>query len=119
MGGGKMKYKEGVRIRFLYPKMADLQNVINVSVPQDYEPTITSANDSKHMDTSLHYKDKAYDIRTRDFPGFDLNKFEETRHVIDDFIDTIKKYLASPDEFDFVFGDKKHQNHIHVEWDVK
>ena len=33
---------------------------------KDYIMTITSGNDGKHMKNSLHYEDKAIDIRTRD-----------------------------------------------------
>ena len=114
-----MKYKPDVSIKFLYPKMAELQNAIINASPEGYEPTITSANDSTHMESSLHYHDKAYDIRTRDYPFFKLNDFENTKYHIEQWIKDIKMYLSNPDEFDFVFGDKNHQNHIHVEWDVK
>lgn len=114
-----MKYKSNVSIKFLYPAMADLQNAIQLASPEGYEPTITSANDGKHSEDSLHYEDKADDIRTRDFPFFRLNDFENTRHHIDKWIEAIKIYLKNPDEFDFVFGDKNHRNHIHIEWDVK
>ena len=114
-----MKYKSNVSIKFLYPAMADLQNALELSSPKEYEPTITSANDSRHSKNSLHYSDKAYDIRTRDVYGFDLDFPESTRGVIDKWIKSIKIYLKSPDEFDFVFGDKNHRNHIHIEWDVK
>lgn len=34
-----------------------------------YVPTITSANDGKHMATSLHYKNRALDIRINDLPS--------------------------------------------------
>ena len=92
-----MKYKSNVSIKFLYPAMADLQNALELSSPESYEPTITSANDSNHSEKSLHYSDKAYDIRTMDFPFFKLNDFENTRFHVDKLIESIKIYLKNPD----------------------
>jgi hypothetical protein len=34
-----------------------------------YVPTVTSANDGTHMGGSFHYKDLAFDIRTKDHPN--------------------------------------------------
>ena len=114
-----MKYKSDVSIKFLYPVMAELQNAIQLSSPEGYEPTITSANDGKHGVGSLHPDDKAYDIRVRDFPGFSLQEFEETKFIIYEWIERIKIYLKNPNDFDIVFGDENHRNHIHAEWDIK
>lgn len=37
--------------------------------------TITSANDGKHMKTSLHYENLAWDTRTRDLPEDKKQRF--------------------------------------------
>ena len=100
--------------------MAEIMNAIQLASPPGYEPTITSANDGKRTNKkSLHYKDLAYDVRVKDFPGFGLQEFEETKFIIYDWIEKIKVHLQKPNDFDLVFGDKKHKNHIHCEWDVK
>ena len=37
--------------------------------PAGYSPTVTSGGDGQHSTKSLHYKGRAIDLRTRDFPA--------------------------------------------------
>lgn len=67
------------------------------------QPTITSANDGKHMDGSLHYKNLAWDLRTRNL--------EE---------DQVAKILTSLQSSLGIGWDVVQEtDHIHVEFDQK
>jgi len=67
--------------------------------------TITSGNDSKHGDASLHSKGRALDFRTHDYHG-DVEK------LVQDIRD------ALGENFDVVLEDLNGANeHIHVEYD--
>ena len=112
-----MKFKSGVRIyKFMKTPVMWILQVVQDTAPEGYEPTVTSANDSRHGEGSLHYKDAAFDIRVIDYPGFDLARFEATRHVIDEWIGRMRRQLSKR-QYDIVFGDPWHKNHIHIEWD--
>lgn len=65
-------------------------------------PVITSANDGKHMTSSLHYSDLAWDLRTNNIP--DKGKIEEIAR-------TLRVDLGS--DWDVVVE----SDHIHVEFD--
>ena len=91
------------------------------------ELVITSGNDGKHKENSLHYKNLAIDIRVKNQPGYDYSNdsnFEQTRIVIDNWIRRAMRWIGeytgfSPEEFDIVFGDSGHKNHIHAEYDPR
>lgn len=74
-----------------------------------YECIITSVNDSTHSTNSLHYKDQAFDLRTK--------------HVIyeqhkDKIFDALRASLTA--DFDLVFENRgKDSEHIHLEYDPK
>lgn len=101
-----MKLKPGVKLAGLSPQMA-LAAVIVQSVYGSASCTITSANDGKHSEKSLHYVGNALDFRTKDFFG------DKTM-----LVSAIRSALGS--EFDVVFEDEGGvQEHVHVEYDVK
>ena len=47
-------------------KIKEIEKACQYLEGKNYIMTITSGNDGKHMDKSLHYKNKAIDIRSRD-----------------------------------------------------
>lgn len=63
----KLYLKDNVKINgaHFYPEMIAVINAFRATSPQfsDGVMWITSANDSKHKDGSLHYKNRAFDIR--------------------------------------------------------
>lgn len=67
------------------------------------EMVITSANDGKHKENSLHYKNLALDIRTR--------------HLEKDEIQIVLNYLRTKlgGDYDVILE----SDHIHVEYDPK
>lgn len=101
-----IQLKPGVRLEALTPQMSLAVSII-ASVYQKHgaDCTITSANDSTHSVTSLHYKGLALDFRTRDFKG--------DKHAL---TDEIERALGA--EFDVVYeGDGTPNAHLHCEYD--
>ena len=105
-----MRLKHGASLKDLTPQMA-LAAIIVRDVYFDLDKgascTITSVNDSKHSEHSLHYKGRALDIRTHDFEG--------DKHQL---LHELKEALGP--EFDVVFeGEGTPNEHMHVEYDPK
>lgn len=97
-----VKVKPGTVFKQFRKPMIDLLDELNaISMVLGFDITITSANDSKHMNGSKHYEDLAYDLRTRD-----LSK-EQTQLLAQD----IKARLGPA--YDVVVE----KDHIHVEYD--
>ena len=93
-----IKIKDEVTINgaHFYPEMFFILHVARITAPALTDNTVwvTSANDGKHMDGSLHYGNKAFDIRTRNVEGGLEYQKIWTR--------SIKKHLGK--DFDIVFG---------------
>lgn len=68
---------------------------------QSIEPVITSTYEGHHMDSSLHYANDAFDVRS------DVSMFFETVH-------TRLKERLGPD-YDII----REKDHIHIEYDPK
>ena len=68
---------------------------------KSYIMTITSGNDGKHMKNSLHYENKAIDIRIKDM------KYPNANWLM------IRKQLGK--DFDVILE----KTHIHIEYDKK
>ena len=82
-------------------KFSIIEEVCKMYNGSNYEVTVTSGNDGKHMENSLHYKNAAIDIRT-----FDMRTPSYTARML-------KENLGS--NFDVVYE----INHIHIEYDPK
>lgn len=67
---------------------------------------ITSANDSKHMDGSLHYANKAFDLRTYNLVG-------PNRQMAEQWVR--KMQLVLGEDYDIVLE----TDHVHIEYDKK
>jgi hypothetical protein len=48
------------------PVLEQWESIISTYLEDDYKATITSANDGSHSTNSMHYKNKAVDIRIKD-----------------------------------------------------
>ena len=104
-----IRTKRGVWIiEFNDPFMKFLRALSNVGYGMNYEATITSGGDGEHMEGSLHYKGLAWDLRVRDCP--DRPRFAK-------LLDAILNVAA--ENWDVLYGDQYHLNHIHVEYDPK
>ena len=101
-----MKLKnENVSIEKLIPLMVKSLPIIEKACKEiegeSYEMTITSGNDGEHKKGSLHYINRAIDIRTKDMK----NPIEVVLRI--------KNRLGR--NFDVIYE----FNHIHVEYDPK
>ena len=101
-----MKLKnENVRIEKLIPLMVKSLPIIEracIEIEGDsYEMTITSGNDGTHKKGSLHYINRAIDIRSKDMKS----PIEVTLRI--------KQRLGR--NFDVIYE----FNHIHIEYDPK
>lgn len=103
-----MELKYGVKLTDLSPQMVLAAMVVAAVCDQFNVPCcITSANDSRHSDRSLHYKGKALDFRTK-YP--ELDGKEEI------FKSAVASRLGI--EFDVVLeGVGTDNEHLHVEFD--
>jgi len=112
-----MKFKPEVRIYdFTDTSVMHILEVLEITCPHGYDPTITSANDGHKFHRGRgHKENRAFDVRVKDFPGFSLWRFKSTRWVIDQWIIRMKPMLPDS-EYLILFGnDKRHKNHIHLE----
>ena len=97
-----IKIKSGVcfhHASFMYPKVMEIIYTAQKMAPAGYEVTITSGCDGRHMINSSHYKGKAIDFRTSDFPK--------------DLIVWKDRIQAALGNCYFVLLEK---DHLHVQW---
>lgn len=106
-----MRLKPGVKLDELTPQIVLAACIVRdcyKEVDPEASCTITSANDSRHSDRSLHYHGKGLDFRTHDV-RFTLKRVLLRR---------IQESLGN--EFDVLLeGEGTANEHIHVEWDPK
>ena len=72
--------KNGVKINgaHFYPEMTRVIDALRITAPElrDLTVWITSGADGEHMLNSLHYKNRAFDVRTRNIVGDVQNEAE-------------------------------------------
>ena len=97
-----MKYKPGVSIRKLQPQIVlALMEIERLYADLDQDLVITSGDDGKHSDASLHYEGLAIDIRTRNL----------TLMTPEGIAQAIREVL--PEGYDVIVE----STHIHLEYD--
>lgn len=101
-----MRLKKGVIATRIQPELL-LALTIADSVWEQFgcELVVTSLNDGKHSQSSLHYAGQAADLRTHCFPA------EKVPAVAD----MLKEALGQNPDFDVVVE----KDHIHIEWQPK
>ena len=102
--------KDGVRINGAHfnPEMVKILDAAKKTSPMMERGAvwITSANDSRHLDHSLHYKNQAFDIRIYNIIG-------DIHHEAKLWAKRLQQALGS--DYDVVYE----PDHIHVEYDPK
>lgn len=107
-----LQFKEGVSIKlnnnpFLLYALTIVEKVYESR--GNRIATITSGNDSQHMKESLHYKNRAFDVRTKDVPNA----------VVMQIFNDLKTILNS-DGYDVLHENPGTDNeHIHIEFDPR
>lgn len=103
----KLYIKNGVKINgaHFYPEMVRIVNIARACAPEttDGAVWITSAAEGQHMTGSLHYENKAFDIRISNVVGGDS-------HVR---FWAAKMSLALGPDYDVIIE----SDHLHVEFD--
>ena len=104
-----VKMKAGVVINgaHFYREMTRIIDCFRATAPAFTDDTlwITSGNDSKHMPGSLHYLNRAFDIRTFNIVG--------GVKIAQEWVTKVK--LALGDDYDVILE----KDHIHVEFQPK
>ncbi len=101
----QIKVKEGVVFKELNGQLFHLcATAASVFKRYKIAPTITSANDGKHLPNSYHYKNLAWDLRVWGLPNPKQVAAELSALL------NIKEH-----DFDVIFAG----NHIHIEYDPK
>lgn len=108
----KLYLKNNVHINgaHMYPEMVRIVDAARATAPmlEGNAVWITSANDgAEHGENSLHYKNRAYDIRTRNIKGRPISVIARAWAE--------RMQLALGDKYDVI----KEDNHIHAEFDPK
>ena len=102
--------KDGVRINGAHfnPEIVKILDVVRETAPKMERGAIwvTSANDSRHGDNSLHYKNQAFDIRIYNIVG-------DVHYEAKLWAERLQQALGS--DYDVVYEN----THIHVEYDPK
>ena len=103
-----MLLKPGVKLKDLQPQMVLAAVIVHsIYARAGCECVITSANDSKHSEASLHYEGGALDFRTKTYK-FDRRALRQE-----------VKAALGPD-FDVLLEDEGVVNeHLHIEYDPK
>lgn len=103
-----LRFKAGVRFHPLLAMSLALSVVRDVFAEHGLDAWITSANDSEHMPGSLHYLDRAVDLRLHHVPA----------HLRAAVVQQLRDRLR-PD-FDVLWeGQGTPNEHVHVEYDPK
>lgn len=105
-----MQLKSGVRLKDLQPQMVIAAIVVNdIFWSLGLECVITSANDSKHSEWSLHYKGYALDFRTHyaELNGKEQELCQRVKDALGPDFDVVMEAVGTPNE------------HLHVEYDPK
>jgi hypothetical protein len=102
--------KTGVHLNgaHMYPEMVKIVAVLRETAPATTDDAvwITSANDSKHMAGSLHFQNRAFDVRIWNIDGNVKEKAAEWLLQIREALGTDYDVLLEGD-------------HLHVEFDPK
>jgi hypothetical protein len=110
VGLPKLYLKDCVHVNgaHFYPETVRIVNAARATAPPltDGAVWVTSANDSTHGVGSLHYKNRAFDIRTKNIDGDEKVKAQEW---------VARMKLALGNDYDIIFE----RDHIHCEFDPK
>jgi hypothetical protein len=88
------------------------ERVIDAFESRGYVCRITHICDGMHSDGSLHY------ITNADDYGFRLIPEVDRQAIYQDVREALRADEPYSD-FDVVYGDEKHQHHMHIEWQPK
>ncbi len=80
---------------------------------------VTSAADGHHKSYSRHYTNEAFDIRIKNVKGLSRNADGTLAYDTKVAAWAKRMKLELGDDYDVVYGDANHLDHIHCEYDPK
>ena len=104
-----IRFKEGVYLKYIDEEFLNLAKIIFEEFQKEgLIPVVTSACDGRHMVGSFHPDGLAWDWRVWGLkdPGSTADRIR------------VRARLTSKN-YDIVFGDPAHLDHIHSEFDIK
>jgi hypothetical protein len=102
--------------RHFDPEIARILLVAKATAPRTTDDTVWVTSAWAPVEHGLHNKGEAFDIRVRNVVGFDIETFQYCKEV-EAWVYRIQEQLGS--DYDVVYGDSKHLNHIHIEYDPR
>jgi hypothetical protein len=113
----ELKFKKGVAIvgRHFAPEVRVILDVVVATAPEMTDNTVWVTN-AWRDDATRHGTGEAFDIRIKNVKGFNLETFAYNKTVAA-WVKRVKERLG-PD-YDVIYGNSKHLNHFHVEYDPK
>ena len=105
-----MEFKKNVRLHgiILHCHALDIVDQCYHAIVGHYA-LMTSANDSKHSEKSLHYKNRAWDFRTK--KDNKLSNLPYEKEILFKLVERLQDYLGAG--YQVILED----DHIHVEYD--
>ncbi len=106
-----LKNEVKINGRHFDPEICRILHIAKETCPgtTDNAVWVTSANDGKHSRLSKHYSNEAFDLRIRNLT--------EGADAAARWATAMKQKLG--EDYDVVYGDSAHLDHIHVEYDPK
>lgn len=106
-----LKFRQDVRLTGVCPQIVlAMQVAEGVCSKYGFDCDVTSINDGSHSLASFHWDGRAFDFATYAVGMTDAEA---------DLVASILRMRLPDDEFDVVYGDENHMNHIHVEYQPK
>jgi len=107
--------KEGVWFKFIDHHFIELARIVfRVYQKRGVIPVVTSACDGVHMTNSYHYQGLGWDWRI-----WGIDNSQTPQNEVKEAADEIRTEAQNLDfHYDVIYGDSKHLDHIHTEWDA-
>jgi hypothetical protein len=107
-------------VRWAYPRdeiLLVLKRIAEFAARAGVVVTVTSMNDHKHADRSLHHEDLALDCQILKKDG------SVSKSDMDRLVHYLKAELPGGHDqygcYDIVWRQRGHENHAHIEWDCR
>lgn len=98
------------------PEIAQILYVVQETAPETRDNTIWVTRAWAEENRGTHAAGEAFDIRIKNVVGFNIVTFQYCKEV-EAWVYRIREQLGS--DYDVVYGNSKHMNHMHIEYDPK
>ncbi len=95
-------------------KVARILHVVKLTAPKTRDNTVWVTRAWADEDHGKHATGEAFDVRVKNVVGFNTETFQYCKEV-EAWVIRIREQLGPG--YDVVYGDSKHLNHMHIEYD--